>query len=844
MKITGIHVDGYGTLADLDLDGLAPTLSIVYGLNEAGKSTLLDFIRAVLFGFPTRRSRQNFREPRRGGRHGGALRLLDEDGRPWRLERYADAHDPVLTDPDGRRGGDAELRALLGGANAGLFRSIFAFGLDELTSLETLDDNDVRDLVFTAGVLGAGRSATRAMRELEERRAEIVRQRSPDARANQLRRRLDDLDARLRATRAASEGYASAQAEHRRLCAETEAAQRRLEELHRRETEIDHLRTCWPLWNRIHESAAKLADLGPPGAADGQLVERAPEIRLLSEERSAHTVRLGSLGQHRIELAGIERARRELVERQTHLEQSPERAPAGDGETRSDAELRTAEQAVQLLRGLISQRDQLLAGQREREAMARLTRQQAPGGVRPRAAIALLATAFVATLVVAGVEFSWHHPALGAVCVLAGLALSVAAGLVAAGSRQGATTPRPGEDVTDLAAVDPQRLSSEIARAASALGLATAPALVEVEAVARRLEAERDDRHRADELVQAQREIVGKLGELREAHERLTRAIDTEMATVDTFEESVRRSAVACGFETDENAAELCGRLTAALGEAETAVEARRGLLATIDQANSDLAAAVGLGPRADELREELAAGDLAAWDAEDQAIKEQLAEAERGFQQARDAERDMAQALEVLRSSDEIAALEVERASLATQLEDALERWAVLGLGHALLEATFARYEREKQPAVIARASELFNDVTAGRYVQLVAHEDDRAARHGIDVISARDERVDSGSLSRGTAEQLYLCLRLGLAATHAERTVSLPFVLDDVLVNFDPGRAAAVAQAIAHLARSHQVLAFTCHPHIVDVFRQTEPDCALLELPLADATGPRPGS
>ena len=159
-----------------------------------------------------------------------------------------------------------------------------------------------------------------------------------------------------------------------------------------------------------------------------------------------------------------------------------------------------------------------------------------------------------------------------------------------------------------------------------------------------------------------------------------------------------------------------------------------------------------------------------------------------------------------------------------------------MLGLAQGLLEATFARYEREKQPAVIARAGELFTDVTAGRYVQLVAHEDDRAARHGIDAISAHDERVDSGSLSRGTAEQLYLCLRLGLAETHAERTVSLPFVLDDVLVNFDPGRATAVARAIVLLSRSHQVLAFTCHPHIVEVFRAADPACTVIELPLAE--------
>ena len=74
----------------------------------------------------------------------------------------------------------------------------------------------------------------------------------------------------------------------------------------------------------------------------------------------------------------------------------------------------------------------------------------------------------------------------------------------------------------------------------------------------------------------------------------------------------------------------------------------------------------------------------------------------------------------------------------------------------------------------------------------------------------------MDASSLSRGTVEQLYLCLRLGLAETFAERAESLPIILDDVLVNFDPGRAASVAEALADTAERHQVLFFTCHPHL----------------------------
>jgi uncharacterized protein YhaN len=841
VKITEIHVDGYGTLAGLDLDGLSPTLSVVYGPNEAGKSTLLDFVRAVLFGIPDRRSRQNRREPLRGGRHGGTLALLDAEGRPWTLERHSDAREPLLTGPDGRLGGETELQALLGGANAGLFRSIFAFGLDELTSFETLDDDDVRDLVFTAGVLGAGRSATRAMHELEGRRAGIVRQRSGDGRANQLKRRLDDVDASLRATRGAAEGYASAQAEHRRLCTATVSAREELDLVRHRDDELDRLRACWPYWNRIHESEARLAALGPPDEAGARLAELAPEIRRLDAERSAHALRLGALRQQQAELAGIERSIDGLNEQMSRLAESRLPAPPADGEpggpARSEAELRRADGAVQLLRGLIGRRDQVLTEQAQREAMERMAR-RSPAPARPRVALALVAAAAIATVVVAVDEFARHHTSLGILGVAAALAIGAAAALIVTGSRAQPSAARDGA-VPGPAPVDPQHLTAEIARTAELLGLAAAPALVEVDAVAVRLEQEWDERRRANALDRSLAGLQERLGELEAARRRVSRAIETDTATVDAFEGAVRRAATTCGLEADAGAAEVCGRLAAALEAAEDAADTRRGLRTSIEEANADLTEAAGFGPEAVRLRNELAAADPVSWAAQSEEVKELVATAEEAFEAARDAERDSAQALEALRSSDEIARLEVERAELATQLGDALGEWAVLGLAHRMLEETVARYEREKQPAVIARASELFTDVTAGRYVRLVARENDRAAHHGITAITARNERVDSGSLSRGTAEQLYLCLRLGLAATHAERTVSLPFVLDDVLVNFDPGRAAAVARAIAALARSHQVLAFTCHPHVVAVFEAADPGCTVIDLPLDGATG-----
>ena len=79
--------------------------------------------------------------------------------------------------------------------------------------------------------------------------------------------------------------------------------------------------------------------------------------------------------------------------------------------------------------------------------------------------------------------------------------------------------------------------------------------------------------------------------------------------------------------------------------------------------------------------------------------------------------------------------------------------------------------------------------------------------------------------SFSRGTAEQLYLCLRLGFAESFAEQSVSLPLVVDDILVNFDPRRASTVARILARVAETHQVIAFTCHPHVREMFEAAAP-------------------
>ena len=76
---------------------------------------------------------------------------------------------------------------------------------------------------------------------------------------------------------------------------------------------------------------------------------------------------------------------------------------------------------------------------------------------------------------------------------------------------------------------------------------------------------------------------------------------------------------------------------------------------------------------------------------------------------------------------------------------------------------------------------------------------------------------------MSTGTAVQLYLALRIASVADYLDRAPPLPFIADDLFINFDDERAAAGFQVLGRLAAKTQVLFFTHHQHLVDIASAT---------------------
>ena len=153
--------------------------------------------------------------------------------------------------------------------------------------------------------------------------------------------------------------------------------------------------------------------------------------------------------------------------------------------------------------------------------------------------------------------------------------------------------------------------------------------------------------------------------------------------------------------------------------------------------------------------------------------------------------------------------ALRCEHAQLLEQ-RDALERqYAALALAIETLGRADAELQSRFSPQLAQKAADYMDYLTGGRYDELVLARDLSAKARSADDPTPRD----TAYLSAGTADLLYLSVRLALCELTCPTDDPCPLVLDDTLVNFDDARARRAMALFREIAQHRQVILFTCH-------------------------------
>lgn len=191
MKLLDLHIDGFGKFHDRTV-AFEDGLNIIYGKNEAGKSTLHTFIRCMLFGLERGRGRASKNDSysrntpwENQSVYGGQMRV-EQDGTVYRIERTFQKDQKSLTIINETEGREEEptkafLDKLLCGLNETSFSNTISIG-----QLKSATDSgmvtELRNYIANMNTSGSmALNITKAAAYLKNRRKDFERQLVPEA---------------------------------------------------------------------------------------------------------------------------------------------------------------------------------------------------------------------------------------------------------------------------------------------------------------------------------------------------------------------------------------------------------------------------------------------------------------------------------------------------------------------------------------------------------------------------------------------------------------------------------------------------------------------------------------
>lgn len=832
MKFEQLRISGFARLRDLDLD-FGDGLTVVAGPNEAGKSTIVECLIRLLYGFPEaqhNKPRKRYEPWAPGAPYQATLRYRLDDGRACEVYRDfgrqevptmvvdASTHRTLSTGNKSTAPGEDALHISMDAYRAAAVVTAGDFVAETNGAVQPLAER-LAEVVGSAGdasaaeaierlkaahaAIGSTGAATplgRAKREADD--ADAALRRFQDERREfeetirdqaDLAERAHDLAGR-RSRCAAALGAVELRAVRARITEAVEA-QRRLDAATAHLAAHDGAASSAAAFERRYDVDAATLALRTAQARAAEAVERA----------NARTAERQSLQRE------VDAASAVLLEKRAHAAHvdkaiAAHEASAADRPTIDAATLASLEREA-------DDADTAEANARRLQTQAAIVRQRS----QPSALIALI-SAFLA-IILGGAWLVTHVLAAGVAAIVAVVMVAIGSWRYARQSSVRKDAIARAESAAAEATTASDRAAAAMASRCRALGCPSVSAVraartaqLEIDG----LRAERDAARDAADLGARHRDtLMQRLADfdaLSAARRTSAELVDARLADLNALLDHIgiapgdvdsRIAAYHSTRDADEAAAR--GEAAVAKAQADLARALAGGTIASLEDEAARYAAEAAAGGDpgefADRTREEL--------EAELKSLNDELNRTERSRTSAR------ARADEFDRAHAVPPAELEERAAAAAQRRDRLQMArGAMELACDVIAEVRDRVHRDFTPPLNAAVARAVATITDGRYVDARVDQSDFKIRVQAPETTVPQERA---ALSTGTAEQLQFALRTALATTLAGGGERVPMLFDDALVHTDDARVrAALAFAAGLACDGSQIILFTQHASI----------------------------
>lgn len=295
MKISSISILGYGKWSNVEFNQLAD-FQLIYGGNEAGKSTIMAFIHSILFGFPTKQSTIPRMEPKNKGPYGGKITLTETKLGTVTIERLRGkaTGDVTVQVENGAIFGEEKLAEILGEMDRHTYEAIFSFDIHGLQQVQQMKQSEFEKQLLATGTSGSD-TLLKAIEKLEKQMDQLFKPSGRNPKINQAIQETNKIHESYLVAKQKNDNYATLLTELTEL---DEALQNRFNEQKKLAGELSTLewmKDKWPVyseWQTLQEKTKQ--DFYFP--ADGnirlehfinRLRERENELLQLQERKKA-----------------------------------------------------------------------------------------------------------------------------------------------------------------------------------------------------------------------------------------------------------------------------------------------------------------------------------------------------------------------------------------------------------------------------------------------------------------------------------------------------------------------------------------------------------------------------